>query len=70
LIIVTLITGTDGGASSSVTTLQFSTQGNCHAAARAVAQAGSIGRGTYCVGPKNGRAVRSQRRKRSGTLLS
>ena len=41
LIIVTLVTGTDGGASSSVTTLQFSTQGNCHAAAKSVAQAGT-----------------------------
>ena len=37
LIIVTLVTGTDGGASSSVTTLQFSTQGNCYAAAKALA---------------------------------
>ncbi len=49
LIIVNLITGTDGGASSSVATLQFSTQGNCHAAAKAVAQAGTIGRGTYAI---------------------
>jgi hypothetical protein len=49
LIIVTLVTGTDGGASSSVTTLQFSTQGNCHAAAKAVAQTGTIGRGTYAI---------------------
>jgi hypothetical protein len=49
LIIVTLVTGTDGGASSSVTTLQFSTQGNCHAAAKAVAQAGTIGKGTYAI---------------------
>jgi hypothetical protein len=35
LIIVTLVTGADGGASSSLTTLQFSSQGNCHAAAKA-----------------------------------
>jgi hypothetical protein len=49
LIVVTLVTGTDGGASSSVTTLQFSTQGNCHAAARALAQAGTIGKGTYAI---------------------
>jgi hypothetical protein len=40
LIIVTLITGTDGGASSSVTTLRFSTEGNCVAAAKAVAPMG------------------------------
>jgi hypothetical protein len=59
LIIVTLITGTDGGASSSVTTLRFSTEGNCAAAARAIAQGGAqggaIGRGTAikasCVQP-------------------
>jgi hypothetical protein len=38
LIIVTLVTGTDGGASSSVTTLQFTTQGNCAA-----------GKGTYAI---------------------
>jgi hypothetical protein len=49
LIIVTLVTGTDGGASSSVTTLQFSSQGNCHAAAKAVAQVGTIGKGTYAI---------------------
>ena len=49
LIIVTLVAGTDGGASSSVTTLQFSTQGNCNAAAKAVVQAGSIGRGAYAI---------------------
>jgi hypothetical protein len=49
LIIVTLVTGTDGGASSSVTTLKFSTQGNCHAAAKAMAQAGIIGKGTYAI---------------------
>jgi hypothetical protein len=49
LIIVTLITGTDGGASSSVTTLQFTTPGNCYAAAKALAQAGNIGRGTYAI---------------------
>jgi hypothetical protein len=49
LIIVTLITGTDGGASSSVTTLRFSTEGNCVAAARALAQGGTIGRGTYAI---------------------
>lgn len=49
LIIVTLITGTDGGASSSVTSLRFSTQGSCHAAAQAVAQTGNIGRGTYAI---------------------
>jgi len=49
LIIVTLVTGTDGGASSSVTTLQFTTQGNCHAAARAVVQSGSIGRGFFAI---------------------
>jgi hypothetical protein len=49
LIIVTLVTGTEGGASSSVTTLQFTTQGNCHAAARAIVQTGSLGRGTYAI---------------------
>jgi hypothetical protein len=49
LIIVTLVTGTDGGASSSVTTLQFSSQGNCHAAAKAVAQFGTVGKGTYAI---------------------
>jgi hypothetical protein len=49
LIIVTLVTGTTGGASSSVTTLQFTTQGNCHAAARALVQAGTIGKGTYAI---------------------
>jgi hypothetical protein len=49
LIIVTLITGTDGGASSSVTTLRFSTEGNCAAAARALAHAGTVGRGTYAI---------------------
>ncbi len=49
LIIVTLVTGTDGGASSSVTTLQFSTEGNCHAAAKSVAQAGTIGKGNYAI---------------------
>jgi hypothetical protein len=49
LIIVTLVTGTDGGASSSVTTLQFSTQGNCWAAAKALAHAGTIGKGTYAI---------------------
>jgi hypothetical protein len=47
LIIVTLITGS--GASSSVTTLRFSTEGNCAAAARAIAQGGAIGRGTYAI---------------------
>jgi hypothetical protein len=52
LIIVTLITGTDGGASSSVTTLRFSTEGNCVAAARSVAQVGSNGRGTYAIKAK------------------
>jgi hypothetical protein len=49
LIIVTLVTGADGGASSSVATLQFSSQGNCHAAAKAVAQFGTIGKGTYAI---------------------
>ena len=49
LIIVTLITGTDGGASSSVTTLRFSTEGNCTAAARSLAHAGTVGRGTYTI---------------------
>jgi hypothetical protein len=49
LIIVTLVTGTDGGASSSVKTLQFTTQGNCRAAAKAIVQAGSIGRGSYAI---------------------
>ena len=49
LIVVTLVTGTDGGASSSVTTLQFSTQGNCWAAAKALAHAGTIGKGTYAI---------------------
>jgi len=49
LIIVTLVTGTDGGASSSVTTLQFSTRGNCNAAAKSVAQVGTIGKGTYAI---------------------
>ena len=46
---VTLVTGTDGGASSSVTTLQFSSQGNCSAAAKAVTQVGTIGKGTYAI---------------------
>jgi hypothetical protein len=49
LIIVTLVTGTDGGASSSVKTLQFTTRGNCHAAAKALVQTGSIGRGSYAI---------------------
>jgi hypothetical protein len=49
LIIVTLVTGTDGGASSSVTTLRFNTQGNCTAAAKAVAQVGTVGKGTYAI---------------------
>lgn len=49
LIIVTLMAGSDGGASSSVTTLRFSTQGTCVAAARALAHAGTVGRGTYAI---------------------
>ena len=49
LIIVTLVTGTDGGASSSLTTLQFSSQGNCHAAAKALAKIGTVGKGTYAI---------------------
>ena len=49
LIIVTLITGTDGGASSSVTTLRFSTEGNCAVAARSLAHSGTVGRGTYAI---------------------
>ena len=49
LIIVTLVTGTDGGASSSLTTLQFSSQGNCQAAAKALAQIGTVGKGTYAI---------------------
>jgi hypothetical protein len=49
LIIVTLVTGTDGGASSSLTTLQFTSHGNCHAAAKALAQIGTVGKGTYAI---------------------
>ena len=49
LIIVTLVAGTDGGASSSVTTLQFNTRDNCTAAAKAVAQVGTVGKGTYAI---------------------
>jgi hypothetical protein len=49
LIIVTLVTGTDGGASSSLTTLKFSSQGNCYAAAKALAQIGTVGKGTYAI---------------------
>jgi hypothetical protein len=49
LIILTLVTGADGGASSSVTTLQFSTQGNCYAAAKTLAHAGAIGKGSYAI---------------------
>jgi hypothetical protein len=49
LIIVTLVAGTEGGASSSVTTLKFSTQGNCTAAAKTNAQSGTIGKGTYAI---------------------
>jgi len=49
LIIVTLVTGTDGGASSSLTTLQFSSQDNCHAAAKALAQIGTVGKGKYAI---------------------
>jgi hypothetical protein len=49
LIILTLVTGADGGASSSVTTLQFSTQGNCYAAAKALSHGGAIGKGTYAI---------------------
>jgi hypothetical protein len=49
LVIITLVTGTDGGASSSVTTLQFSTRGNCQAAAKTLAQSGSAGHGAYAI---------------------
>jgi hypothetical protein len=49
LIIVTLVTGTDGGANSSLTTLQFSSKGNCHAAAKGLAQIGTVGKGTYAI---------------------
>jgi hypothetical protein len=49
LIIVTLVTGTDGGASSSVTTLRFTTQGNCFAAAKALAHTGTVGQGTFAI---------------------